>query len=102
MNPIMLAAFTDELALIHGIEKGAGFLSSIGKVLGGKLGPAAGKTLAKAPKIKPPAIKSVGQMATKGVPHGRGGWGVPQATPQSTAQTLRGQLKAVGGVGYGG
>lgn len=95
MNPITMAAFADELALINGFEKDAGLGSFLGKFLGGKVAPAAGEALAKAPKIKPPSIKPAGQMAASGVPHGRGGWGVPQATPQPVvqSQTLRAQLR---------
>ena len=99
MNPIMMAAFADELALINNFEKDAGLGSMLGGVAKGvgKLfkpqavggAKALRGTASGMPKIKP------SPMAMKGIPHGKGGWGVPQATPKPTmAQMFRSQTRA--------
>jgi hypothetical protein len=106
MDPVMMSAFADELAMIHGMEKDAflgkalaGAAKGIGKMFKPKAptGPtsmvgkqrAMLKKLPSAPKAAPPPT------AAKGVPHGKGGWGVPQATPKPTmAQMFRSQTRS--------
>ena len=112
MNPVTMAAFAEELSLIHGLEKDAVSFGGIAKGIGKMFKP--GKTVGRGAQgvatagkggtlrkvMNPTAPKPPGGMAMKGVPHGKGGWGVPKATPKSSTQAMRGQLKGVGGFGY--